>query len=102
MHLGQCSELANPLPTPVDEAPPSVKLLSSGSECIATQPPPVILCNFRLPSTAHCQLPRVGLQLSWPQEPFLIHSPEATAQRGQAGRARNTPTWLGPLRLITP
>lgn len=64
---------------------------------------PHTICGyFRLPGTAHCQLPRVEMQLSRPQEPFLIHSPEATAQRGQAGRARNTPTWPGPLRLITP
>lgn len=55
----------------------------------------IILCYFRLPGTAHCQLPS-GAAIKWPQEPL------ATAQRGQAGRSRNTPTWLGPLRLITP
>lgn len=40
-----------------------------GSGCIATQLPPIILCYFRLPGTAHCQLPRVGLQLSGPKSP---------------------------------
>ncbi|XP_027967093.1 pollen-specific leucine-rich repeat extensin-like protein 1 [Eumetopias jubatus] len=97
---------APPYPPPWDMAPPSPGApFPLGSGCVPTRHHPVKppVNPLLVPAPKYHQLPApwsgAAIKLAPPglhQETLLIHSPEAKH------RETETPTWLGPLRLITP